>query len=229
MSRDVYLVVEGPTEQLFVERVLAPHLSGSGLYFHATQIPNRGGRGGDVRFERAARSVENFLKQRPDTLVGTFFDYYGLREWPRLEEVHALNDPAPATIAQTLNEAATVDLISRLPDIDVRNRFVPFLAVHEFEALLFSDAARLSSGTGIPERLIRAALDEAGEPERIDRGPETAPSNRLASWMNRRYGKTTTGIAVAQSIGIPAMRAACPNFDAWLCSIENVAGRRENN
>ena len=222
MSRDVYLVVEGPTEQLFVERVLAPHISGSGLYFHATQIPNKRGRGGDVRFDRAARCASNFLKQRPDTLVGTFFDYYGLKEWPRLAEVRAMDSPSPAAIANALNEAAVAEFSSRLPDIDVRNRFFPFLAVHEFEALLFSDAAKLSSGTGIPERLIRAALDEAGGPERIDRGPDTAPSKRLASWMNRRYGKTTTGIAVAQSIGIPAMRAACPNFDAWLSMIENV-------
>ena len=221
MSRDVFLVVEGPTEQLFVERVLAPCLSPSGLHFHATQIPNRGGRGGDVRFERAAKGVSNFLKQRHDTFVGTFFDYYGLKEWPRLAEVRAMNGPSPADIANVLNEAATADLTARLPDIDVRRRFFPFLAVHEFEALLFSDAGKLSSASGIPEPLIRTALNEAGSPERIDRSPETAPSKRLAAWSKGQYGKTTTGIAAAQSIGIPAMRAACPNFDAWLSLIEN--------
>ena len=222
MSRDVFLVVEGPTEQLFVERVLAPCLSPSGLHFHATQIPNRGGRGGDVRFERAAKGVSNFLKQRHDTFVGTFFDYYGLKEWPRLAEVRAMNGPSPADIANVLNEAATADLTARLPDIDVRRRFFPFLAVHEFEALLFSDAAKLSSASGIPEPLIRAALEEAGDPERIDRSPETAPSKRLAAWSKGQYGKTTTGIAAAQSIGSPAMRAACSNFDAWLSLIENA-------
>lgn len=228
MNRDVFLVVEGPTEQLFVERVLAPCLSPAGLHFHATQIPNRGGRGGDVRFERAAKSVSNFLKQRRDTFVGTFFDYYGLKEWPRLEEVHAMNGPSPADIANVLNEAATAELTARLPDIDVRGRFFPFLAVHEFEALLFSDATKLSSASGIPEPLIQAALEEAGAPERIDRSPETAPSKRLAAWSKGQYGKTTTGIAAAQSISIPAMRAACPNFDAWLSSIENILTRKSH-
>ena len=205
MNRDIFLVVEGPTEQLFVERVLAPCLSPSGLHFHATQIPNRGGRGGDVRFERAAKSVSNFLKQRRDTFVGTFFDYYGLKEWPRLEEVHDMNGPSPADIANVLNEAATAELTARLP------------------ALLFSAPTKLSSASGIPEPLIQAALEEAGAPERIDRSPETSPSKRLAAWSKGQYGKTTTGIVAAQSIGIPAMRAACPNFDAWLSMIENAA------
>ena len=33
--------------------------------------------------------------------------------------------------------------------------------------------------------------------------------------------KSIRKLAAAQLIGIPAMRTACPNFDAWLNSIEH--------
>ena len=40
--------------------------------------------------------------------------------------------------------------------------------------------------------------------------PETAPSKRLDAWTNGQYGKTTTGIVIAEEIGIDKMRQACP-------------------
>ncbi|MCT7653700.1 DUF4276 family protein [Oceanimonas sp. NS1] len=45
-----------------------------------------------MRFERVRRDLEAHLKQRPDTYVTTFVDYYGLREWPGLDTV----TPRPA-------------------------------------------------------------------------------------------------------------------------------------
>ncbi len=216
MNKDVYLVVEGRTEQLFIGQVLAPYLAPIGLFLHPTQLPKSGTPGGDVRFSRASVCVCNFLKQRKDTLVSTFFDYYGLRDWPQLDEVHSLCSPEPKTIADTLNEAAIHAVGQMLPDIPVRQRFIPFLAVHEFESLLFSDPVALSEGANVPIGLIHEALAECGTPEGINNNPETAPSKRLERWTQRTYGKTTTGIAIAERIGIEAMRNACPNFDAWL-------------
>ncbi len=73
--------------------------------------------------------------------------------------------------------------------------------------------ARRQAGATTFERL----KEENGDsPERIDNGAETAPSKRLEAWTNHQYGKTTTGIVVAERIGIDAMRSACPNFDSWI-------------
>ena len=44
MNSEVYLVVEGLTEQLFVEHVLAPYCAMQGIYLHPTQVPKRGGK-----------------------------------------------------------------------------------------------------------------------------------------------------------------------------------------
>ena len=216
MSNDVFLVVEGLTEQLFVNQVLAPYCAMRGVFLHPTQVPKKGGKGGDVRFERVKTCVGNFLKQRSDTRVGTFFDYYGLGDWPSLDEVRNTSGLSPAEIEARLNEAATEELRRALPELDVVGRFVPFMAVHEFEALLFSDAEVLASALGIEKVSVEEVLQEYGSPEKINTRPDKIPSRHLDGWCGGRYMKTVQGIAIADKIGIDKMRVASPNFSDWL-------------
>ena len=77
MSKELYLVVEGQTEQFFAERVLAPYFAVRNIFVRAMMIPKKGSKGGDVKFERVKSCVSNLLKQRRDTIVATFVDYYG--------------------------------------------------------------------------------------------------------------------------------------------------------
>ena len=216
MSNDVYLVVEGQTEQLFVKHVLAPYCAAQGVYLHPTQVPKKGEKGGDVRFERVKICVRNFLRQRKDTRVGTIIDYYGLRDWPLLDEVRSEQGLTPAEIAKRLNESAMAELIRDFPELDVANRFVPFMAIHEFEALLFSDASLLASSLGIDVSVVNETLREYGSPEAINTRPDKIPSRQIGKWLDGRYIKTVQGVSIADKIGIDTMRKACPNFDDWL-------------
>ena len=216
MNSEVYLVVEGATEQLFVERILAPYCAMHGVYLHSTQVPKKGEKGGDVRFVRVKTCVGNFLKQRNDTRVGTFFDYYGLKDWPSLDEVRAARGLSTAEIAQRLNDSATAELAHEFPELNVANRFVPFIAVHEFEALLFSDASLLALLLEIDISVVNETLQKYGSPEAINTRPDKIPSRQIEKWLGGRYIKTVHGIAVADKIGIDKMRFACPNFNDWL-------------
>ena len=220
---NVMIVGEGASEQNFVDQVLAPYLAVKGIYLRATQISKKGEKGGDVKFSRARRDVINFLKQREDLIVSTFVDYYGVKEWPGLEDVRDLYEPTPDVIAKVMNDAAVSDIRAELPNVQVDRRYIPFTAVHEFEALLFSDAEILSRELGIDITLIRNALAECGSPERINNSPETSPSNRLLNWTNGHYSKASRGIVIAGKIGIEKMRGQCPNFDAWLKRLEALA------
>lgn len=222
-SVNVMIVGEGASEQNFVDQVLAPYLAVKGIYLRATQISKKGEKGGDVKFSRARRDVINFLKQREDLIVSTFVDYYGVKEWPGLEDVRDLYEPTPDVIAKVMNDAAMSDIRAELPNAQVDRRYIPFTAVHEFEALLFSDAEILSRELGIDITLIRNALAECGSPERINNHPETSPSNRLIAWTNGHYSKASCGIVIAGKIGIEKMRGQCPNFDAWLKRLEALA------
>ena len=229
MSRclTIEVVVEGPTEHEFVTKVLQPYWAPRGIFVEApivrTRIDRSLGRvytGGDIRFSRVAKQIGNFLKQRPDVLVASFVDYYGVKEWPGLDAVRESH--SPSEIAGILNRAALEAIQQVYSQTKPQERYFPFTAVHEFEALLYSDAGILARCLHIDRREVDSVLRECGGPEAINNSPDTAPSKRLEKWMHNQYGKTTTGIAIAQAIGIDRMRESCPNFDAWLSSVERL-------
>ena len=101
---------------------------------------------------------------------------------------------------------------------DVGNpRFLPYIQVHEYEALLFSDPDGFAEGIGQQElsSQFHAIREECGNPEEIDDDPNTAPSNRITA-CHPRYSKVIDGTLAAQQVGLAAMRAECPHFREWL-------------
>lgn len=222
MSKELYLVVEGQTEQFFAERVLAPYFAVRNIFVRAMMIPKKGSKGGDVKFERVKSCVNNLLKQRRDTIVATFVDYYGLNSWPELETVRRMHGAMPVQIASTLIQSAIDAIKKELPEYEVSKRFIPFIAVHEFEALLFSDPYLLSEALNVDSKEIVNLVQACNSPEQINNSPQTAPSKRIENWSKGRFGKTTTGVALAERIGIDKMRTCCPNFDEWIKKIEAI-------
>ena len=104
------------------------------------------------------------------------------------------------------------------------NRFIPFVVMHEFEALLFSNCSSFASAIGRPGLALRfqEILNKFATPEEINDSPETAPSKRIASLVSD-YQKPLLGATAALEIGLPAVRAACPHFDTWLSALEERA------
>lgn len=101
-------------------------------------------------------------------------------------------------------------------------RFIPYVSMHEFEALLFSEPKTLAEQLHVPQSKISKILSECGEPENINLSPQTAPSKRL-ELLSDRFKKTTTGIAVAKAIGLVRIRENCPIFHGWLSVVEKLA------
>lgn len=75
--------------------------------------------------------------------------------------------------------------------------FVPHVTLHEFETLLFVDPGIVADHAGRPDlarRMQRIVTECGGEPERIDDGATTSPSQRLRRmWPD--YRKTVDGTA----------------------------------
>lgn len=217
---EVMIIVEGKTEELFVQQILSPKLAEKGIYLYPTQISKKGQKGGDVKFSRVKVDIRNHLKQRTDTFVTTFVDYYGLKEWPGLDSVpeHA----TPEQIAEILNKSAMDDIKNDFPQQNIARRFIPFVLVHEFEALLFSDPSVLSKKIGISSASIERVLVTCGGPESVNNSRETAPSKRLASWMApKKYGKILEGISIAKEIGLEKIRSKCGLFNNWINRLEH--------
>lgn len=108
---------------------------------------------------------------------------------------------------------------------DIRDgRFVPYLSVHEFEALLFSDPNMLKRVYFDNNKQIDGlvALSEEVNPELINDDPETCPSSRIKKAIHS-YNKRFAGSRVAKAIGLNKIRSRCKHFDEWIGKLERLA------
>ncbi len=226
MSR-LLIHVEGETEEEFVNEVLAPHLYRHGytrvsarLVGNARQRDRRGGirAWGSVR-----KDIIKHLKEDAESLSTTMVDYYALpqtgdRAWPGRALTGAL---AFEQKAATVENALTADLSQEIGDSFYPVRFIPFVMMHEFEGLLFSNCERFGRGIGRPDLAtqFQAIRDQFATPEEINDSPETAPSKRVEGLVPG-YEKPLLGALAAIEIGVDSIRAECPHFNDWLTRLE---------
>ncbi len=226
MNKSIYVhcLVEGRTEKNFIDKVLSPYLNTKGIYMQSSETTTSSGRvkqkGGDIRFSRIKKEISIFLKQRPELYVSTFVDYYGIKEWPGMDKLPI--NATPAQISAILNDTAIHEMTQFEPELRCDERYIPFLAIHEFEAFLFSVPEILEQEICAYPGSAKAILEEFGDPEKINTGINTAPSKRIISLAKVPYHKATNGVDIARIITIDSIREQCPLFDAWLKKIENL-------
>ncbi len=219
----VMIIVEGKTEETFVNLILKPYLANKNIFVYATQVTTPGQKGGDVRFSRVKKDIEHHLKQRTDIYVTTFIDYYGIKEWPGIENVNS--SFSPEQIAKVINDATKQEIAELFLKERGEKRFIPYIAIHEFEALLFSKPSAIAEELEISEDIILNNIENK-TPESINNSYQTAPSKRLNKFLrNKKYSKVRNGIAIAQKIGIDSMRSKCPVFDNWLKAFEEIQNK----
>ncbi|HGN8621740.1 DUF4276 family protein [Pseudomonas aeruginosa] len=210
----VCIVCEGATEVEFVKSCLVPHLLNHGVnaYPSIVQAPSGRHRGGRVTVDRLARFIshEYHAADRLTTLV----DYYGFQD----AEGRTRNELERDILDCVVRYAAGVD-----------PRFVrPYVQMHEFEGLLFSDVEQFQYVLDGWDADVRQTLINIREqfqtPEDINNSRQTAPSKRiLASFPDGSYSKTEHGPVIADAIGLTAIRQQCPQFDGWITMLEEWA------
>ncbi len=222
-SVEVYIIVEGLTEQTFIRDLLAPIFSDKRVFLHPSVIGKPGHKGGNIRLDRAKSDIVKFLKQRSDTYVSTMFDYYGIdQEWPGRSDIR--DGDTAVEKAMKMEKGMLIAIEKVLPHLDIKKRFIPYIEMHEFEALLFSDADILAKEIDVEPARINGILKECGEqPEEIDDHPQTAPSKRLQTLCSKKYRKKSMGKTIAEAIGIKTIRQKCSHFNEWLNRLESLA------
>ncbi|GAB6147370.1 DUF4276 family protein [Desulfocicer niacini] len=225
-SIDIYIVVEGPTERTFVRDVLAPELANKNIFLQASVIGKPGHKGGDIRFGRAAKDIGNFLKLRKDIYVSTMFDFFRIDpDWPGKKKIQGKikgGRTLPAIRKAEILEGETYNgIVEQFSQYNAETRFIPYIEMHEFEALLFSDADILAEKTGINIVEIKKVIEAYDNPEEINEDPEKAPSKRLEK-LKTGYRKVAMGKIISEAIGIQTIRNQCPHFNAWLTTLEEL-------
>lgn len=219
--------VEGQTEETTVNEVLMGHLLKQGFeYVAPTLIGNpRKTRGGIVGWNVAKREIIRHLKESSSRYVTTMVDYYGLpqtghRAWPGRAAAAQL---PYAQKASTVENAMLREIVAEMGDSFYPVRFIPFVVMHEFEGLLFSDCVAFSRGIERPdlERSFQAIRDDFDTPEEIDDSPINAPSKRLERLVPG-YEKPFLGTLAVIEIGLERIRAECQHFNQWIEAMENV-------
>lgn len=219
--------VEGQTEESFVNRAIRPHLvSGFGYADVSARLlgnaRQRAKRGGIKPWDSVRKEIARHLQSDRGVLATTMVDYYGLPStWlGRLESTQAPFTEKAAIVERELHEN-----IARALGGGASDRFIPFVVMHEYEGLLFSDPPGFAQAIGRPELAgdFHAIRSEFATPEEINDSPDTAPSKRVERLIPG-YQKPLAGVQAAVDIGLDAIRRECPHFDEWVRRLEE-AGR----
>jgi Domain of unknown function (DUF4276) len=215
MSR-VYILVEGQTEEAFLNELMVQHYARRGVYLTPIIVNTSAGhRGGLSSYSKVKPQIEKLCKQDSNAYVSTFFDYYALpKDFPGSADLSSLGAAA--------GTAKVAHLEQQLGAAIAHRNFIPNLTLHEFESLLLTDVEAFAEWADVdrvlePLRKVRAAI----APEDINNDVLTAPSKRILSAMPE-YQKTLHGPLIALAIGLDKIRGACPHFNSWLNKLDGL-------
>jgi hypothetical protein len=224
------VLVEGITEEDFVNEILASHLYSQGFSVVTARLignaRQRDRRGGIRPWTGVRDEIIRHLKQDRTQYVSTMVDYYALpsgeseKAWPGRSKANELEFSEKALHVQT---ELSQNIIEKMDKSWNPQWFVPYIMMHEFESLLFSDCQQFASTIGREDLSpkLQAIRDKYNSPEEINDSPQTHPSQRILDLMPD-YQKPLYGNLAAMQIGIKKLRKECLNFHHWLEKLENL-------
>jgi hypothetical protein len=152
------------------------------------------------------------MQHDASVVVTTMVDYYGLpgngdpaRAWPGRAAAGSLPFALKAAHVQ---QAVAADIGAAMGGSWNAQRFIPFVMIHEFESLLFSDCVRFASGIGRSDLYV--SLQQI-------RDAFSSPVDLMPG-----YQKPLFGILAALEIGFDSIRSACPHFEQWVRQLESL-------
>lgn len=207
------IIVEGDTEKEFIDRVLSPYLYSKGLQ-SISSFKIKHTKGGLVKYQHLKTDLIKCVYES-NVIISTLIDYYALPEdFPKYEESKRIINKNERLLY--LEKAITEDVENeqdkRFPNL------LPYIQLHEFEALVFSSIDGLRSLFSDEEAdfiEIQDIINKHSNPEDINNNILTAPSKRLENTI-RGYNKVVDGIMIIEEIGIETILSKCPRFNCWV-------------
>ena len=222
---EVIVIAEGRAEEDFVRGILAPHLAPRRIYAKATRLGKGEHQGGRVEWQRLRKHVRNLLRQRNDWYVTTLYDFFGM-------DTDMPGSPFdPSLSVERKKEIHEAQVLLGLADLGldeaVLHRFLPYVQMHEFEGLLFSDPLAMGAvlegvhptpGLG---SILLAAREQFPSPEHINTRPSHAPSKVIGAHFPA-YDHRVDAFNIAEQVGLNTMRKECPLFNTWVGRLESL-------
>ena len=219
--RQVALVVEGQTEEQFVQHVLSACVP-SDVYLTPLIVRTgrtaRGVAKGGGHWKHYRPKIHNLLREPHWDVVTTMIDYYG---YPG--DAPGRGVPAGKSLQERVEsrERAMAEDLGAESD----ERFLPFVMLHEFETLVLTACTQLPDVFGDPAvpRSARRVLSQFDdEPERINEGPATAPARRVEKLLPG-YSKPQDGVAILAEADMDEVMKLCPHFARWVTKLRELS------
>ena len=220
----LHIVAEGQTEEEFVKSVLTEHLGSLNISTDVHCITSKRTkkkvyRGGAVSYGKIKKDIMLWLKQdrSQEARFTTMLDLYALpNDFPEFAESQNKSDPYQK-----------VEQLEAAWGNDINDpRFIPYIQLHKFEALILSEPQKLTER--FPDYQVNihkllAVCEKFTSPELINDGSTTAPSKRLNKFIpGYEDAKVSVAPLIAKKIGLPTIRQKCPHFNAWISQLEKL-------
>jgi hypothetical protein len=209
------IIVEGDTEKEFVDKVLSPYLRAKGL-ISVDCFKIKHTKGGLTKYQHLKTDLINCIYEN-EVLVSTLIDFYALpKDFPKYEEAKSI-----------VNRTKRLDFLEKAIVEDLESEkgkafpnLIPYIQLHEFEALVFSSLDAIKSLYSKDEAKfneLEQIIAAYPNPEDINDSPQTAPSKRLHNnQLIRGYNKVNDGIMIIEEAGIETILSKCPRFKTWV-------------
>lgn len=215
--KKILLLVEGFTEERFVNEILQPYFD-CACFLTPVLVRTRrddtghAHKGGYVTYAQFKRQILNLLRDSSAAMVTTMVDYHAL----------ASDFPGKETARNLRPLKQAVDHIEQQVSEDIRDkRFLPYLSCPQIEALLFADVevlrARLSALC--PKLSSGLSLPSVSDPEEIN---AQNPPAKLLSDACPNFVKSEHTIEIAKEIGLEVILQRCAHFRQWVEKLRTV-------
>lgn len=181
----VLMLVEGDTEERFAKELLKPYFEQKGIFIIPRNLKGVG------KYKAIHHEIKILLKDSNAIAVTTMINLYRIpSDFPGFKDLQ-----------KDLHFRKKVEKLEILFAEDIDNsKFLPYLQLHEFEALLFSDVSHFKKLPNIGNKISEfEKIISSKEPEEINDLPNTSPANRIKKILSF-YDKKLHGIIIAKSI-----------------------------
>lgn len=211
------IIAEGETEESFVNKILIPYFHSLEVYNYIQCFKTKHSNGGVSKYSYIKQDIIQTIYEN-DVIVTTMIDFYRLPS----------DFPGFSQLSSDLSHTEQVSVLEKALKEDIENgqgrhfdNFIPYIQLHEFEALVFSSIKGFESIFEKDEYDYKGVCNVMTiypNPEDINNSPDTAPSVRLKNLIPG-YNKVVYGVEIIKETGIDVVLSKCPRFKDW---VENL-------
>jgi len=218
---NIYVVVEGYTEERFIKDFFPLFFRDKNFYFQpivleTSRTPQKKYKGGLNKYSQLKRDILRLLKQTHVSLVTTMIDYYNLPQ----------DFPGKTTLpsGDIYRKVAFLEE-EFFKDIN-HEKFMPYIQIHEFETLLFVDKIGFEvcykNNKKVLNKIVQI-FNQYPNPEEINDSPTGHPSARIEQ-IDDSFSKTLHGLEILKIIfkekGPEIFLQKCKHFSEWINKIK---------